>query len=249
MRRETTAALLVSLLLIGVPAAGDAPGSMAPRHPGSTRGDEPADGRLTMGVGVALGVSQLFEVDGVNQRLTSGGFTELPAVGAHVTFAAPLFIDRVVLRPQLRLARFGAPGDGAELDTYLGTFSFGYSLTPPEPLAVYPFAGLGVGAAELSLGTPGPTGGSFDEALRRARGSLDLSTIGFVGTVGVAVDWLLARASHHPTRGLFVGLRAGYSAVFVSSAWSFGPEQGDVTDGPLAPLSGYYGEGALGLRF
>ena len=277
MKRAMTAALLASVTLLGVPAAGSDrqlpkgaqagggtdPGAEAPGR-GETAevatapsqgcwadrcGDEAPFRQSTVGFGVAMGVSHLFEVPGINRRLGAAGYSELPAYGAHVAFSIPFTIDRFVFLTQIRFLRFGAPGETSQLDTYLGTFSFGYSITPPEVLALYPFAGLGVGAAELSLGTPGPAGTSFDQALRQAHGALDLSTLGFVGTVGVAADWLLVRTLDHPTRGLFIGLRTGFSAAFVSSEWSFGPEEGDAVDGPAAPLSGLYGEGALGLRF
>jgi hypothetical protein len=277
MMRATTAALFATVTLFSVSAAASDPLSaklesvddqadpalMPHDSARSTTVDGPPTKRLcadlcgyeelfrqsTVGFGVAMGVSQIAEIDGINSRLAPAGYSELPAWGAHVAFSIPMSIDRFMFLTQIRFLRFGAPGETSQLDTYLGTFSFGYSLTPPEVLALYPFAGLGIGASELSLGTPGPAGVSFDDALRQGRGAVDLSTIGFVGTVGIAADYLLVRTFDHPTRGLFIGARTGMSVAFTHSDWSFGPEQGDVLDGPAAPMSGFYGEGALGLRF
>jgi hypothetical protein len=271
MKLATTAALVASTVLLGMPAAAVQPepatgqqqepaasapeastaGGNAPsrRFCADTCGYEGLFEQSTAGFAVAMGVSQIAEIDGINRRLAPAGYSELPTYGAHVSFSIPISVDRFLFLTQIRFLRFGAPGETSKLDTYLGTFSFGYSLTPPEVLQLYPFAGVGIGASELSLGTPGPAGVTFDEALRQSHGSLDLATIGFIGTVGIAADWLLVRAFDHPTRGLFIGLRTGMSAVFAHSDWSLGPEEGDVPDGPAAPMSGFYGEGALGLRF
>lgn len=246
------------------PAAGDraevsttpASASKSERLPRTTDGlcAEMCDGdeafhRSTVGFGVALGISQIYEIDGINHRLALAGVDELSEVGAHVSFSIPMTIERFVLLTQIRFLRLGAPGDDTRLNTYLGTFSFGYSLTPPEHLALYPFAGLGVGAAELTVGRPGPVGANFDQALAQTRGGVDLSTIAFLGTVGVAADLLLARSADHPTRGVFLGARTGFTAGLLHSDWSLGPEEGDVADGPPAPMSGFYGEFAFGLRF
>jgi hypothetical protein len=224
------------------------PGPGPRSHGDSTCGYDALIRRSTVGFGVALGVTQIAEIDGINTRLVRAGFSELPSVGPHLSLSVPLSIERFTMLTQLRFVRLGGGTDSSALDLYEGTFSFGYSLTPPELLAVYPFAGIGIGSAELTVGSPTPTGGSFDQALGSARGGLDLSTLALLGTVGIAADWLLARSADHPTRGLFIGLRTGLSAAFVQSDWSLGPAEGNVSDGPAAPMSGWYGEFAFGLR-
>lgn len=210
---------------------------------------EPIYDHSTVGLGVALGFSQLAEMGGINQRLTTAGYGELPELGVHVAFSIPLSVERLIMLARIQMASVSNEDGNAALETYLGTFSAGYSITPPEILALYPFFGIGVGSAELSVGEPTPIVATFDQALGSSTGPVDLSTLAFLGTVGIGADLMLARTGGHPTRGLTIGLRAGYTAVFFDSDWSFGPTFGDVSENPNAPLSGVYGELAFGLQF
>jgi hypothetical protein len=205
--------------------------------------------RATEGFGVGIGITQLQEVDSVNARLKRVGYGELAGFGAGLSFSIPMSIDRLMILAQIRMTSVGSEDDLSTLDTYLGTFSMGYSITPPEVLAVYPFVGLGIGSAELSLGRPAPLVATFDEAVRGTVGPVDISTIAMVGTVGIGADLLIASTVDHPSRGLFLGVRAGHVATFFNAEWSLGADVGDVEDGPLAPLSGFYGEFNFGLRF
>jgi hypothetical protein len=127
------------------------------------------------------------------------------------------------------------------------TVAVGYSLTPPETLAVYPFVGLGIGSASLTVGRAGPLAPSFDQALAQSSGPLELHTLGFLGTVGIGGELLIARTDDHPTRGLFAAARTGLTVSFLNSDWSLG-DVGTLKSGPRAPLSGFFGELAFGLR-
>ena len=193
-------------------------------------------------------MAHLTDVDGVNRLLRHAGHEALPKVTPYLSFSVPLTVYRFMFLPQLRLQNVGASDANSRLESFLATLSFGYSLTPPEYLALYPFAGIGVGTATLSVGQPGPADATFRDALTGTGGTVDPSTVSLLSTVGAAAELLVARVEDHPTRGLFVALRTGFTVVLLSSNWSPDPERRDIEDGPLTPMSGLYGELAFGLR-
>jgi hypothetical protein len=201
----------------------------------------------TLGFGMGVGISNIAEMDAVNARLARAGASELDAYAPYLSLSVPVSLKRLVVLTEVRLATLGGSDDSSGLDTVHATMAVGYSLTSPETLALYPFVGLGLGAATLSVGRAGPLAPSFDRALTQSSGPLELRTLAFLGTVGIGGELLIARTEDHPTRGLFAAARTGLTVSFVSSDWSMG-DVGSLSDGPRAPLSGFFGELAFGLR-
>jgi len=205
--------------------------------------------RSTLGFGLGIGIAYLPELGGINQRLLRAGLGELPTFAPYLSLAVPASYGRLVALAQLRLTGASAEVGDSSLDTVHATLAVGYSLTPPETLAIYPFVGLGIGAADLTVGSAGPLVPSFDRALTESSGALEVSSLAMIGTAGMGADLLLARVDDHPTRGLFASARVGVTASFVHSDWSLGSEQGSLPDGPRPPLGGLYAEVGAGLRF
>jgi hypothetical protein len=203
--------------------------------------------RSTLGFGMGIGISSLAEIDGVNARLARVGASELRGYAPYLSLSIPLSLQRWIVLTEVRLATLGGSDDTSSLDTVHATMAVGYSLTSPETLALYPFVGLGLGSATLSIGRAGPLAPSFDQALGQSTGPLVLDTLAFLGTVGIGGELLIARTEDHPTRGLFAGARTGLTVSFLNSDWSLG-DVGSLADGPPAPLSGFFGELAFGLR-
>lgn len=272
-RSHAICRLLLSLGLLAVAGQASAqeapedPADQRPYVPRSTDDEEPgedADGgeplvapcdpegafhRSTLGFGLGMGIAYLPELDGINHRLARAGVEELPTFAPYLSLAVPASLGRLMALAQLRLTSASAEQDGASFDTLHATLAVGYSLTPPETLALYPFVGLGIGAAELTIGTGGSLVPSFDRALTESSGALELSSLAMLGTAGMGADLLLARVDDHPTRGLFASARVGVTAAFVSTDWSFGSGRGSLPDGPRSPLGGMYAEVGAGLRF
>jgi hypothetical protein len=278
MRRTmaTFASAIAAALLLGAQAAGAQ--SASARRPGPDNSEIPAMGpvagtgqptveaeaeghgsftlgcdwdeifhRSALGFGMGVGISSIAEMGGLNARLTRAGASELAAYAPYLSLSVPLSIRRFVVLTEVRLAAVSATDDTAKLQTVHATVAVGYSLTAPELLALCPLVGLGVGSATLSVGRAGPLTPSFDQALLQGSGPLELSTLAFLGTMGIDGELLIARTDDHPTRGLFAAARAGLTVNFLNSDWSLGGI-GTLADGPRAPLSGFFGALALGLR-
>jgi hypothetical protein len=252
MHRTTTAlalGLAAGTLLSGRPAFAqpvDPPGEASACADGCCD-CEAIFHRSTLGFGMGVGISSLAEIDGLNARLARVGASELRGYAPYLSLSIPLSLERVIVLTEVRLASVGGSDDTSSLDTVHATVAFGYSLTPPETLALYPFVGLGLGSATLSVGRAGPLAPGFDQALGQSTGPLVLDTLAFLGTVGLGGELLVARMDDHPTRGLFAAARTGLGVSFLHSDWSLG-DVGSLRDGPRPPLSGFFGELAFGLR-
>jgi hypothetical protein len=265
MRIQASLAPYALLLAVGTLAvAPTALAQGAPRRAGDAKPPQPevaAEGpaapcdpegafhRSTVGFGLGIGIAYLPEIDGINQRLVAAGLGELPTAAPYLSLALPASLGRLMALAQLRLTSASAEVGGASFDTLHATLSVGYSLTPPETLAIYPFVGLGLGSANLTLGSSKNLVPTFDQAIEQSSGPVELSTLSMLGTAGMGADLLLARVDDHPTRGLFASARVGITASFYHSDWSFGAGQGSLSDGPSPPLGGLFAEVGAGLRF
>jgi hypothetical protein len=249
--RRTTSAVALALLAGTCAASGTAVAEepAAPVEPACAQGCcdcEAIFHRSTLGFGMGVGISSIAEMSDINARLVRAGAGELNGYAPYLSLSVPLSVRRWVVLTEVRLASVGG-SDSSGLDTVHATVAVGYSLTPPETLALYPFVGLGIGSASLSVGRAGPLAPSFDQALDQSSGPLELHTLGFLGTVGIGGELLIARTDDHPTRGLFAAARTGLTVSFLNSDWSLG-DIGTLPSGPRAPLSGFFGELAFGLR-
>jgi hypothetical protein len=204
--------------------------------------------RSSLGFGMGVGVAYLPEMAGVNERIGRAGYDELAAFTSYFTMSVPLSIDHFMLLAQVRLTSVSSDDETTRYESLHGMLSAGWSITPPELLAIYPFAGIGIASATLTLGQTTPLGASFDSVLAGSHGPLELDALALVGTTGMAAELLVARTDDHPTRGIFIGARLGVTATFTASDWSLGSGLGSVPDGPRPPLGGYFAELNAGLR-
>lgn len=193
----------------------------------------PDQGRLFVTAGF-----QTVEVAELNRRLRARG---LPTFSdEHVTLG--LGLDRragrwiVGAEGALLLAEEkSARGFQRSLGARFGLLQAGFLVPLGSGLRVYPLAGLGLSAVELS--TTGEEEVGFDELLDGPGPGSELGTGGIVLQGGFGVDLSAGR--------LTVGLRGGYSFTPGRAEWSWRDQT--VEDGPDLGLDGPFVRAVLGL--
>jgi hypothetical protein len=123
----------------------------------------------------------------------------------------------------------------AKLSAGCGFFDLGYILWRDDRFMAYGMLGLGGGGWSLRITDSAAE--SFEAVLVDPGRSSTLSTGGFLASLSVGADWYLRiGGDERGEGGMFVGLRAGYTAAPFKSGWEM--EDFEITSGPKMGLGG-----------
>ncbi len=118
-----------------------------------------------------------------------------------------------------------------------GLLNVGYLIHKKNNLNIYPMLGVGGGAVTLNIvenSTP-----SFDEMLQDPKRGTQISSAGFMFSVGIGADYLIMKKKNdHEEGGLALGFRAGYSMAPFVGDWIFRDEA--ISGGPELGITGPY---------
>jgi hypothetical protein len=121
-------------------------------------------------------------------------------------------------------------GRSVSLTGGFGLFNVGYMAPLTGRLRAYPLLGFGGGGTGLRIGA-GPTSEPFRAFLLNPDRQTHLSRVSLLATVGGGIEFRSSRSS----RGVLVGVRAGYMFAPVSSSWRLdGNVVGAAPDASLA---------------
>ena len=193
---------------------------------------------------VAIGWQGL-DLDEINRRLTTKSFPSLSedvfSLGGGVWGIRNEFVLGVQGNALIGSEESALDGDFST--QFLGAFGqldVGYRVYSSERLDVWPTVGLGAGAVTLEFVEQRSQ--TFDEVLDDPETSADLTADGFVLDLGVSADLRLTGLENADgpsrTRGLAVGVRAGYTHSPGDWDWKVGDV--DVTSGPESGIRGFY---------
>jgi hypothetical protein len=123
-----------------------------------------------------------------------------------------------------------------------GLLHLGYVVKSTRRLLVFPTLGIGGGGMGISRQAP-PENPSFDQALNRPRQTAGLGYGSMVYRAALHSNYFL-KGGPEQTKGVFVGVSAGYTFSATSNRWYSDGES--VTDGPGMSLSGFFATLTIG---
>lgn len=206
---------------------------------GATHGNTRSGGYMLYGGGI-------YDVDKLNSRLNDIGAPDISpyylslGVGKTTTWKRLVF-DRHFEVTWYRAGK--ADSTAAALFSLSGLATVGIDLLPSEKIALYPYAGFGLGAASIEIRGDTQDFESFTaqprEPLRMYQGTVLLDG-------GVGFDSILPREIHG--RNMHLGVKAGYRFdPTVSTDWRSGKLV--VENGPSLRLSGAYAQVVIGWAY
>ncbi|MBI5179026.1 MAG: hypothetical protein HZA04_07170 [Nitrospinae bacterium] len=188
------------------------------------------------------------DVDSLNQRLETAGYSKLSQNFTTVGFGGHAILDKWVVGGEIQ----GLAEKSSATSTYRTRVNGGYLLVnvgytvyEKPSLRVFPQAGLGFGTLNLSINeTSSPT---FDQTLADPKRGAALVNSSMLLNLGIAADGIIAPPESGKGGFWVFGFRAGYLFTIYQDGWR--NIEGASSGGPSAGFTGPYLQVVLGGGF
>jgi hypothetical protein len=161
------------------------------------------------GASVIAGGFRTFNLDELNNDLEDNGIEAFPEIAPTLSFSKYLYLNRLVTTTDLDLMFWEGLADGGMETTLFGVSLMSHAgvnlLRPEMPVNVYPFGGLGWGAARLSHRE---SRRSFADALGQEAYDVAMWQHTFLIDIGAGVEYVFSFGMKE--KKMIVGLRGGY---------------------------------------
>ena len=212
-------------------------------------------GREGVGMGYSMFGTSTLDIDALNSRLKSKGYSGISDGFFSVGGGGHAIINNKVI---IGGEGHTLLGDKVTIEKYessvtvgYGFFNLGYILYSLNQLRLYPLLGIGGGVMNLKIREK-PVSLSFDDVLDDPEKSVELSTSGFLMSFAVGMDYLLLLGGDESGRGgLVFGFRAGYTLSPFKSGWQL--DEKEISDAPEMGITGpfirmTFGGGGYNIR-
>ena len=178
----------------------------------------------TGAMGYSIFGNSMIDIDNLNARLESNGYTKLSESYFCVGGGGHSIINKRWIIGGEAYSLLGeditSAGFKGSTYTFQGFANIGYIILAKKGISVYPLLGLGGGAMTLTLSEKAAAY-SFDDVLTDPRRGTTLTAGGFLINLALGMDYYLKLGENAEGNGGFLfGVRAGYILAPSKSGWA-----------------------------
>jgi opacity protein-like surface antigen len=141
-----------------------------------------------------------------------------------------------------------AENDNYEVDgrSFKGMFKVGYAVVNNSNFRIFPMVGAGLQRFTMEITRNEDFSPSDIDNSEMTGSEFNFQQKNFVGEVSVGADYIFGQKNDEgSTKGMMLGLRAGYHYALANDNWQHGG--GDVNNAPDFGTRGFYGKVVLGF--
>jgi hypothetical protein len=202
--------------------------------------EEAAEMKEEGGMGYSIFGNSMIDVENLNAKLESNGYTKLSESYFCVGGGGHSIINKRWIIGGEAYSLLGDDVTGANFKAstiiFQGFASVGYIVFAKKGFSVYPLIGLGGGSMTLTFSEKEATY-SFDDVLIDPRRGTTLTAGGFLINLALGVDYYLKMGENKEGHGGFLfGVRAGYTLAPSKAGW--GMFDNELTGAPEISMTG-----------